>query len=228
MFCGYERYQKCYIAHKLNFLKFFSKKIENLNPKNPNNLPIMFYGMFGKENLNDLINFEHSDNDNLNIFNNEIFTNSLDYINFFDTKYWLADENNYKLDKCTMINSVEARVPFQDLDILDNYFFINNLKKIGLIKDKFILKNTGILPNYISKRKKKGWIQPEKIFLDKNLNKILKENFQEDTIKKQNLFNCSQIFKLFNLPIEKKYLFKRELMTIVMFQIWYNKVKSLK
>ncbi len=228
MFCGYERYQKCYIAHKLNFFKFFSKKIDNLNPKNPNNLPIIFYGMFGNENLNNLINFDYPDNNNLNIFNNEMFTNSLDYINFFDTKYWLSDENNYKLDKCTMINSVEARVPFQDLDIINNYFFINNLKKIGLIKDKFILKNTEILPNYIKKRKKKGWIQPENIFLNKNLNNILKENFQEDTIKKQNLFNCSQILKLFNLPIEKKYLFKRELMAIIVFQKWYEKVLSLK
>ena len=40
-----------------------------------------------------------------------IFDSNVDYINYFDFKYWLTNESNYKLDKCTMINSVEARVP---------------------------------------------------------------------------------------------------------------------
>ena len=28
----------------------------------------------------------------------------IDYINYFDTRYWLTNESNYKLDKCGMIN----------------------------------------------------------------------------------------------------------------------------
>lgn len=228
MFCGYERYKKTFIANKLFFLRFFSEKIKNLNPKDLDDLPKRFYEIYNDQKYKELMNDNFKNDVAQKIFNNEIFTNNLDYINYFDTKYWLADENNYKLDKCTMINSVEARVPFQDLDILNNYFYINNLKKISLLNNKFILKNMGILPKYVIKRKKQGWITPENVFINKNLERIISDLFGEIIIKKDGIFNFNILMKLFKLPLVEKYKFKRELMTIVLFQIWYNKVKSLK
>ena len=58
------------------------------------------------------------------------FDSNVDYINYFDFKYWLTNESNYKLDKCTMINSVEARVPFQDISLIKKFFFSKILKNL--------------------------------------------------------------------------------------------------
>ena len=42
----------------------------------------------------------------MNLLKNINFKSKVDYINYFDFKYWLTNESNFKLDKCTMINSI--------------------------------------------------------------------------------------------------------------------------
>ena len=127
-----------------------------------------------------------------------------------------------------MINSIEARVPFQDIELIKKMFFIKNESKFSFINRKFLLKKNNILPKYVVKRSKNGWFSPEKIFLDVNLNKIIKEYFSEKNIKDQDIFDYKNLINFFNSYSTKGYLIKREILTIILFQIWYNRVLALK
>ena len=69
-----------------------------------------------------------------------------DVINYFDLSYWLSNESNFKLDRASMFNSIEARVPFQDISLIKKFFKLNFNKKIDLfnLKKKKPLKKLNI------------------------------------------------------------------------------------
>jgi len=229
LFCGYDRYYSIFLSNYFRFFNLFNKKINKYNNLTKKEIPLFFYSIFKQNNLNYLMNNEYFEEDfgDKDLLNTVNFDSNVDYINYFDFKLWLTNESNYKLDKCTMINSVEARVPFQDISLINKFFFTKNSKKFSFFKRKFLLKNNNIIPKYIKNRKKAGWFTPDRIFLDYNLKTIRNDIFQKNQIKNQEIFNTENLDNFFNSYDEKGFLIKKELTTIIFFQIWYNKVLSL-
>ena len=119
LFCGYDRYEKIFISEKFKFFNLFNKKINAYNSIEKENLPDFFYSVFKSINYKELLNKDitNSQIEKKNMFEELKFSSKADLINYFDFRYWLTNESNYKLDKCTMINSVEARIPFQDISL---------------------------------------------------------------------------------------------------------------
>ena len=229
LFCGYDRYKSVFLADKLSFFSFLSKKVKKLNNLENREIPLFYYSIFkNKEHKKIFKNIEHLE-DNLadEIYENLVSDKKIDYINFFDTKYWLTNESNYKLDKCSMINSVEARVPFQDINLIKNFFFIPNNLKFSIQNRKFLLKEMNFLPKYVINRPKTGWFSPEKIFLETNLNNIISEFFDETKIKSQNIIDYDEIISFFKRFPKENWKIKRQTLTIILFQIWYDKVLRL-
>ena len=229
LFCGYDRYKSVFLADKLSFFSFLSKKVKKINNLENREIPLFYYSIFkNKEHKKIFKNIEHLE-DNLadEIYENMVSDKKIDYINFFDTKYWLTNESNYKLDKCSMINSVEARVPFQDINLIKNFFFIPNNLKFSIQNRKFLLKEMNFLPKYVINRPKTGWFSPEKIFLETNLNNIISEFFDETKIKSQNIIDYNEIISFFKRFPKENWKIKRQTLTIILFQIWYDKVLRL-
>ena len=56
IFGGYERYKKCYIARKLRYLSFLSKKISRINSTKSEDLPSYFYNFLNIENNSNVFN----------------------------------------------------------------------------------------------------------------------------------------------------------------------------
>ena len=226
LFCGYERYYKIFVSEKLKYLKFLSNKIKIYNTINLEDIPKLFYSIFKNSNYKNLfqkeMNLDSIEKEKL--FKNVSFDANADYINYFDFRYWLTNESNYKLDKCTMINSIEARVPFQDISLIKKLFFIKNEKKFKFFNRKFLLKNNNFIPDFIKKRKKTGWFTPDQIFLQNNLKSIISDIFPNEKIKEQNIFNKKELYSFFNSYNIYGYRIKREIITIILFQIWYDKV----
>jgi len=230
LFSGYDRYKSIYIASKLKFLNLFSGKIKKINNLQENEIPFYYYSIFKNNEHKKIFNLERF-NDNFkstDLYNKFHSKDKIDYLNYFDARYWLTNESNYKLDKCSMINSVEARVPYQDADLINQFFFISNKTKFSLFNRKYLLKEMNILPEYIIKRPKTGWFSPEKIFLDIHLENIIKDFFSENIIKNQNILNYNEAIKFFEKFPKENYKIKRHTLTIILFQIWYNNILSLK
>lgn len=224
IFGGYKRYKFSYYANKFKFLSFINKKIGNFNSLKKNQIPSFFYQKISNSLKEKIFT------SNVLLYNKEFFfnyfvpeENSLKTINYFDLKYWLPEESNYKLDRSLMANSIEGRVPFQDITIIKKYFDIPLKKKINLFNEKIFLKNIRILPNYIKKRKKIGWLSPESIFIRNYLKNFIKKTFDETTIKQQNIFNYHELMNIYKAHLTGGY-FKKEIILILFFQIWYNQV----
>ena len=129
-----------------------------------------------------------------------------------------------------MINSIEARVPFQDINLLNLIYNAKSINKFNFINPKFLLKNLNVLPQYIKKRKKIGWFAPEKYFMLLNFNKITNLFFEKEKIIKQEIFNYEYLKKNFDFFTNNKdgYLIKNQILSLIIFQIWYRNIINLK
>ena len=230
LFCGYDRYHKIFLSNYLKVFNIINRKINKYNSLKKIDIPLFFYSVFKNSNLEKILNKKNYliNYGELNLLDNINYNSNVDYINYFDFRYWLTNESNYKLDKCTMINSIEARVPFQDISLIKKMFFTKNSKKYSLFNRKFLLKANKSIPKYIRNRKKNGWFTPDRIFLDTNLSKIRDNVFKKNEIQNQGIFDEKNLNIFLDSYNHKGFLIKKEITTIILFQIWYNKVLSLK
>jgi asparagine synthase (glutamine-hydrolysing) len=115
-------------------------------------------------NLNVAISSTGSDTSSL-------FHSDGDYLNCmlkFDINYWLPDDLLMKVDKMTMANSLEARVPFLDHNLLQLACRVPSNMKLKKQLLRLCVKD--ILPKAVMQRKKHGFDVP------------IKEWFKSDTL----------------------------------------------
>ncbi len=229
IFGGYERYQKCYIAQKLRFFGFLLPKIKKINKTDNSNIPNFFYNNINLNHNSKLFKdnflFKMKNCEELK-FNYPKTNEKSEIINFFDISDWLIEESNSKLDKSSMLNSIEARVPFQDKSLIEKYFHLNLDKKIDLFNLKKPLKKLKFIPDYIVNRKKHGWFSPESIYLRNYLKNLFNETFEKNKIIDQNIFNHDKVNDMYEKHNKGGY-YKKELITILTFQIWYDRLINL-
>ncbi|MFC4739519.1 asparagine synthase (glutamine-hydrolyzing) [Flavobacterium ponti] len=87
-----------------------------------------------------------------------------------------------KVDKATMINSIEARVPMLDNDLVDFAFSIPSRLKVKNNEKKYLLKKAleGIIPNQILYGPKNGFNTPISSWLKSDLYDFAKESFENN------------------------------------------------
>ncbi len=224
IFGGYERYQKCYIARKFQLFSLFSKKLNRLSSLDNEKLPTYFYNFIDFNNFKYLFNNEFKKN----ILETSDFKFSLPYnsqkeviINHFDLYYWLSNESNFKLDRASMFNSIEARVPFQDISIIKKFFKLNMNNKIDFLNLKKPLKKLNIVPKYITKRKKHGWFSPESFYLRSYLKEFFLDTINSNQNLTEHVFKKDEVLKLFHEHLNGNY-YKNQLIPILAFKSWYN------
>jgi asparagine synthase (glutamine-hydrolysing) len=224
LFGGYRKYLTYNIYDKYKNISFINSKLRQYSKLKKKDLPYFFLRKLENNNLKKILNnkiLPHVLNSNEHLIENEKTLSNLAHVNFFDLQNWLCNEHNAKLDKCTMANSVEARVPFQDIDLLKHYNCNKINKKINYFKNKIQLRKAFFdLPNYVLNRKKSGWFLPEKKIIDDFLNSGIEHVFTNDA---NNLFNKDLIIN--SIKKNKFEIFsKYQIITLLMLQIWYNKV----
>ena len=103
--------------------------------------------------------------------------NLTDAMCLFDILNYLPDDILCKVDRASMFNSLETRVPFLSEDIFNFSFSIENEKKIYKGKGKKILREIleKYLPINLIERKKMGFSIPLDSLLRNDLNKEVKE-----------------------------------------------------
>ena len=224
VFGGYQRYKKAYIAKKIKYLSFFNKKIKSINALKDDKILEYFYKKIDINNNKNLFKKEL----NLDKIKSNIKLPDLDIeeiLNYFDTKHWLPEESNFKLDRSTMLNSIEGRVPFQDISLLKNIYPILYGKKFSFLYNKKIIRDSfRNIPDFVLNRTKHGWFSPDNYYLKNNLKDFFLETFNKSELDKQNIFNYEVIIKLFEEHLSKMKYHKLELITLLAFQSWYNQV----
>ena len=138
----------------------------------------------------------------------------------YDMKGFLPDNILTKVDRSSMLSSVEVRSPFLSREVLD--FAMGNVHP-DLKRRKKILRQLASrkLPEFINIQRKQGFVPP--------LEYWMKEKKWQEFIK-DNLFSSESIFSkpmLNSLMMGEgnKFFNKRRIFTLIMIQLWLNSNK---
>lgn len=229
IFGGYIRYKNALLLEKYKILRHFPK-YSDFYSSNKNIKYARATGLFKPKFFNKIctpkLKFSQ-------YFDNSFFKNDYkiaNLINYYDLKLWISEESNMRVDRASMLNSVEARVPFQDVRIVENFFKYPLDKKFGNINNKFENSNSkkqlrqyasNILPDEILKRRKMGWDAPDSKWFRSGL-KELSQNYLLDY--DSGFFNKKLLSKLYKSHVNKKSYQRNLLRRIIMFNIWHEKV----
>lgn len=140
------------------------------------------------------------------------------------TKQYLLDYILVKVDRCSMMNSLEVRAPFLDRKVVEYVFGLPPWMKIRRFKRKYLLKKAlrRRLPEEILHRKKRGFLIPSALWLKQTLRPLVEEMFDEGRLKRQGIFNPSAISELVTEHVNGVVDHRKELWTLLIFQLWYE------
>jgi asparagine synthase (glutamine-hydrolysing) len=142
---------------------------------------------------------------------------------YSDSQVILKDTFFEKVDKSTMANSIEVRVPLVDKELAEFMLSIPASLKVKGGVNKYLLKKAldGIVPDEILYGKKTGFSVPYAYWLQTSLAGYFKE--QVSTKKVGEYINHTEVIKMFDLHKKGKGNYGFLLWKTLIFAVWVNK-----
>lgn len=251
-FGGYSRYNTIKNKNNWKFLSFLPKIIEFTKTKNTKLLRIQRFIKaitHNKPYMRNalLLTMESEYSNPIRIFNESIINdleeldpfkrykdiyskysiniNDSQAVFFTDSQIVLKDTFFEKVDKSTMANSMEIRIPFLDKELTEFVLSLPAELKTKNGVQKYLLKKAlvDLVPNEILYGRKKGFGVPYGYWLKTSL----KDYFliQLNTSKVKRYINIKVVQKMFNEHLNGKGNFDFLLWKILILSIWLNKKK---
>ncbi len=236
LFGGYARYRTSRIADILEKIPGLSKI-----------LPRKIKEMVEASALNRLVQFEFEKDKKLTkVVRKEYFQpstkvqesfnkyirntgNKTEDLMLVDLTSWLPDQSLALSDRMSMNGSLEERVPFLDIELVNLAMSFPISYKTTLFKTKRILKEAfrSVLPRVLFNEPKRGWFSPGAKWLRRPeiqaiARKVLSEDYYEETRK---LFDWLAVKKMLDDHINKQEYNLTALWMILTFQIWAKRYK---
>ena len=237
VFGGYDHYRSAYILLKISKINYLKKIIKfKFKYKNLNRLFFenskQYFLSFNEGNLmknkeNYFLNFQELKEDDLelNHSKNFNFKNRLNDICFMDIDTKVVNDFLRRDDNIFMNFGIEARVPFLDKKMIENFLYMDEKKKYGsFFKNKFFLKSH-FSNDFETSKKKWGLQSPIAKWMKKELQPflydVLSKNFYDNS---KNYLNFNNIDNL--LKRHKNEYYNPDLIwSLVTFQIFLKKFK---
>lgn len=145
---------------------------------------------------------------------------------YVDLKTVLEGDMLAKVDRASMLVSLETRVPMLDTNVVELAYRIPSSYKINSKNKKIILKETfcDLLPDEILSARKHGFAVPIGMWLETVLKDRLLKYSESDYLEQQGLFNCAYIQKMIHAHLSHKEDRYSELWAFFVFQNWYERV----
>jgi len=137
-------------------------------------------------------------------------------------KLYLQDDILVKVDRASMANSLEIRVPYLDHTFVEYVAGLPTIYKLRGLTTKYILKKAvkDILPKEIVRRKKKGFGIPLSKWFNQELKDLLLSYLNEERIKKAGIFHYPYIQRLLDGHFSHKQNNRKQLWTLLVFEMW--------
>lgn len=190
---------------------------------------LMFIG-FKQSELQQLLNSKYIDSKSMelisNYYNSQILTSDeLSKALYTDLKVVLEGDMLPKVDRASMLSSLETRVPMLQKDVIELAAKIPSKYKISSKNTKIILKDTfsDLIPKELLNASKKGFEVPIGAWLKNELKEELTMLMNKEFIEEQGIFNFSYIQEIMD-EFQRGYKnHSSQLWTIYVFQKWYIK-----
>jgi len=206
--------------------------LQALNTDFKTDLPLI-PTFFSKKEITKLLYGSLNESKGINYNANDIWkkrkpliSNLLQRATRMDFKNYLAEDVLVKLDRASMLNSLEARAPFLDHRIIDFAFRkVPSDLKATTSNRKILLKKLArkILPKDFNIHRKQGFAIPLDSWLQE---KNCRDYFTSVLLGEQNnnIFNKNFILKELN-GSTKGYLRSERLFSLVLFELWRKEYK---
>lgn len=144
---------------------------------------------------------------------------------FADIKTYLPDDILVKVDRMSMANSLEARIPFLDYRVVEFAAGLPSNMKLNGFKTKYILKKCMAkkLPRVILNRSKEGFSIPMKNWLRKELYSLLQEVLSPERLQNEGLFKPSYIEQLKTEHVRGQANHSHQLWSLMIFEMWRDR-----
>lgn len=144
---------------------------------------------------------------------------------YVDTRFYLPSDMLVKVDRMTMANALEARVPFLDHELVELAATIPSAIKFKKRIKKYILKEAlrDLLPGMILDRKKAGFNVPVNAWLAGKMRSMAQDYLSPERIKRAGFFEPSYISRLLEEHFARKADHSFPLWGLMCFQIWFER-----
>ena len=144
---------------------------------------------------------------------------------YVDLKVLLEGDMLPKVDRASMLASLETRVPYIDSDLINIAYQIPSEYKIKGKRRKIILKDafSDIIPEELLNAPKKGFSVPMAHWLRTILKRKLLSYASSSYMEDQGLFQAEFVNRLINEHMSKKRDRTSELWSFFVFQNWYDR-----
>jgi len=143
---------------------------------------------------------------------------------FVDTKVYLPDDILTKVDRMTMGNSLEGRVPFLDHEFVEMAARIPSRLKMKYLMKKYILKRAmqGHLPHEVLFGKKKGFSVPMARWLRNELKPMVMDYLSPARLRNQGMFDAEAVAGIVEAHDSMQVDYSRNIWGLLSFMLWHE------
>ena len=143
---------------------------------------------------------------------------------YCDLKLYLEGDILAKVDRASMANSLEVRVPLLNAKLLDLSASLARHYKVGWLTTKYLLRRAmqDLLPPAIVRRRKKGFNMPVAKWLSGPLKPLATDLLAPDRLRRHGLFNPGYVQTLLQEHLTQRQDHRKLLWTLLAFELWYE------
>jgi asparagine synthase (glutamine-hydrolysing) len=148
----------------------------------------------------------------------------LNKVFYCDLKLYLEGDILVKVDRASMANSLEVRVPLLNPKLLDLSAHLARDLKVGWVTTKYLLRRAmqDLLPPDIVRRRKKGFNMPVAKWLTGPLKPLATDLLAPGRLKRHGLFNAQYVQTLLQEHLSRQRDHRKLLWTLLAFEMWYD------
>ncbi len=139
-------------------------------------------------------------------------------------RQFMLDDILVKVDRCSMLHSLEVRAPFLDRDVAEFAARLPVRHKLHDFKRKYLLKKAfaDLLPPEILHRNKRGFQIPVAAWLRGRMRPLMEDLLGETRLRDQGIFNPAAVRALMDAHISGRADLRKPLWTLLVFQLWWQ------
>ena len=144
-------------------------------------------------------------------------------IAYTSLRRWVAEDSNMRVDKMTMLASVEARAPFQDPALVDLAFSLPLDYKLRGGVRKQILKDAvrGLVPNAVIERRKRGFAPPSSDWMRGALRPLVEKYLSWDYVAAVGIFSPDEVARRVGAHHTRQAYHLWTVYPLLVFHLWH-------
>jgi asparagine synthase (glutamine-hydrolysing) len=149
----------------------------------------------------------------------------LNQVLYLDMKLYLEGDILAKLDRASMLASLEARVPLLNVAFVEHVAALPLADKLRGLQSKYLLRRAlrGLVPDQVLRRRKKGFGIPVARWLQGPLRDELLAALGPDRIRRDGFFRPAAVQALVDDHLRGRRDNRKPLWTLFMFQRWHER-----